>query len=386
MHNAIKYYMARFLVATFGLVLMLYLIFFADNDQSLFSMPASIIMRQSKEESVPRLDVFLSKIYTESIQRYASSTGLVESRPGGTVSESQAYGLIMAAGMDDKVQFDKMWGWASSSIQRSDGTFSWLWEDGQVRDPNAATDADQDIAYALIQAYERWGDEQYRTDALRVLDGMWNELTWLSGGVRYVTGGNWAKSDPSGIVINPSYLSPYLYTVFTEFDTRHDWNSLVSSSYLALNKCRGIANLPQDWCKIKPTGVTSTEYVAMRKSGDFAWEAMRVPFRIAQHHAVDPNEEALVILRPIMSTLERDWERQGKIFATYASSGVPTANYEHRAMYGSALAAFCILRPHEAKEMYQQKIITTDLTTLDFYQLAWLWFGVDFYNKWCWVK
>ncbi len=366
-----------------GIGLILYTALTFDSNRYAPNMPAlaNLVQLETYKETTP--EDFLNLIYAESLQRYASSSGMIKSRPGGTVSESQAYGLIMAVGMDDKVTFDQIWNWTESSLQRKTGTFSWIWIDGKVIDQNVATDADQDIAYALILAYEKWGDERYRTSALHVLQGMWTELTKVTGGIRYVTAGNWTSSDPGGAVINPSYLSPYLYSVFAEFDSRYDWESLIESSYIALNKCRGAAGLPQDWCKIKNDNLTSKDYVTMRKSGDFAWEAMRIPYRIAQQHVVAPYTDTLTILNPIVTILERDWRLHNKLFATYASSGIPSANFEHYAMYGSALAAFCVLRPEEANELYKLKIVTTNLKTLDFYQLAWLWFGVDFYKNHC---
>ena len=80
---------------------------------------------------------------------------------GRTVSEGQAYGLILAVYMDDQATFDAMWKYKLYMCGLAGGKQLMPWAtntngDGYT-DPNSATDADTDMAFALIQASRRWG-------------------------------------------------------------------------------------------------------------------------------------------------------------------------------------------------------------------------------------
>jgi hypothetical protein len=58
---------------------------------------------------------------------------------GDTVSEGQAYGLLVAVGVDDEDAFDSIWGWTTDNLVRDDGLLSWQWADGAVVDDGPAS-------------------------------------------------------------------------------------------------------------------------------------------------------------------------------------------------------------------------------------------------------
>ena len=80
------------------------------------------------------------------LDRYVDGDGRVVRRDqgGDTVGEGQAYGMLMAAAIGDRRRFDKIWNWTKANLQRPDGLISFLWRDGHVVDPQAASDADLD--------------------------------------------------------------------------------------------------------------------------------------------------------------------------------------------------------------------------------------------------
>lgn len=206
------------------------------------------------------------------------------------VSESSSYVLLRAVWMRDKKTFDKVWKWTHDNLQRAnidkvyrwydvdspknkwvspeelnierDNLFSWRWlptisdkdgdgkSDGGVimykwqlptedNNPNKpwrdgwdiATDADADIALALIFADSLWGSSQdgsflnYADHARGVLNDLWDNATYVVGDKRYLAGGDNIKS------VEPGYLSPFSYRIFDDFDPVRDWMSLVDSSY-----------------------------------------------------------------------------------------------------------------------------------------------------------
>src|SRR5262249_26980407 len=75
---------------------------------------------------------------------------------GITTSEGQGYALLRAVWSDDPAIFQQVWSWTQQNLQvRSDKLFAWKWKD-QVLDLHSASDADTDIALALLLASRRF--------------------------------------------------------------------------------------------------------------------------------------------------------------------------------------------------------------------------------------
>src|ERR1700692_604604 len=74
-------------------------------------------------------------------------------RGGVTTSAGQGYALLRAAWMGDRQVFDTAWSWTAANLTTpSDGLFACLWSGGHLADSNSASDADSDIALALLYA------------------------------------------------------------------------------------------------------------------------------------------------------------------------------------------------------------------------------------------
>ena len=71
---------------------------------------------------------------------------------GDTVSEGQAYGMLIAAGVGDEDRFRQVWAWTDEHLQRRDRLLAWRWADGAVVDSTPAADADLVAAGALALA------------------------------------------------------------------------------------------------------------------------------------------------------------------------------------------------------------------------------------------
>ena len=97
-------------------------------------------------------------------------------------------------------------------------------------DRNAATDADQDTALALVLASRRFGEARYLEEARRILADIWAREVIQAGGRFLPTGGNWAPRERYP-TIHVAYLAPYAYEVFAEVDPAHPWTELVRGSY-----------------------------------------------------------------------------------------------------------------------------------------------------------
>ena len=108
-----------------------------------------------------------------------------------TVSEGISYGMLFAVYMNDKTTFDALWKYEQKHLdtQRADELAHQL-ERHDRRAPNSATDADEDMAFALVMADKQWGG--YTTTATNMLTTVaMNDFGTdgtIKGGDTYVAG------------------------------------------------------------------------------------------------------------------------------------------------------------------------------------------------------
>src|SRR3546814_3373674 len=70
------------------------------------------------------------------LDEYVTAEGRVVryDQGGDTVSEGQAYAMLLAVGSDDEARFATIWDWTEQNLQRSDWLLAWQWADGGVVD------------------------------------------------------------------------------------------------------------------------------------------------------------------------------------------------------------------------------------------------------------
>src|SRR6185312_7706703 len=98
------------------------------------------------------------------LDHYEQSDGRVVRRDqgGDSVSEGQAYAMVVAAADGDRSRFAAAWGWSRAHLLEPDGLLAWRYAGGRVVDPQPAADADLLSAWALDLASRRFGDDGYR--------------------------------------------------------------------------------------------------------------------------------------------------------------------------------------------------------------------------------
>jgi len=315
-------------------------------------------------------------------------------------SEGQAYFLLRAVYADDKAAFDEVWQWTQKNIQLEDNSlFAWLstydGEQGEaiIKDKGTATDADQDIALALLLAYKKWGDTSYLSQAKDVVNNIWEQETVEIQGKRYIVAGDWAsKPNNKLFTINPSYLSPYAYRIFAEVDKNHDWLQLVDTSYELLSSCTKTtfdleksANIPPDWCAINKNGQVVKADIT-NGSTNYSYDAMRTLWRVALDYSWYGDERALTYLNN-MPIWAQEWESNKSMYASYTHDGKALANSESLAHYGSQLSQFAITNKDIAEQIYKEKIYAqwneggfwSDKN--NYYDQNWAWFGTALYTN-----
>lgn len=320
-----------------------------------------------------------------------------------TTSEGQSYALLRAVWADDKETFDKVWNWTKNNLKRpGDNLFGWRWGKRENNSygfvaqggENSASDADSDIALALILASRRWNSDTYKTQAANILTDLWTINTDVIQGKQYIVAGNWAKGQ-SSIIVNPSYFAPYAWKIFAEVDKKNDWKSLIGPAYeviqtsgnLPLDKNASVG-LPPDWLAIdRATGALLPTKIP-NLTTNYSYDAMRIPWRISVDYVWNRDVIAKKTLEAICKKLLNDLLENGKIASSYAHNGDILNNNESPAMYGASIGCFTANNAKLASKIYDDKIVklySNDTNTfnsdLPYYEQNWLWFGAALYNK-----
>jgi endo-1,4-beta-D-glucanase Y len=321
-----------------------------------------------------------------------------------TTSEGQSYAMLRAVWVGDKETFDNTWKWTKDNLRREeDGLFSWLFGKlpdggyGILKDQggyNTATDADVDIALALVFASTRWNDESYLGDAYVIIDEIWKNEVVTVNGKPYLAANNLEKDAPTNMVVNPSYFAPYAYRIFSHLDPEHPWMQLVDTSYEVLHASidspldkGSSARIPPDWVFLnKKTGqVTAPQNTNLTTNTSF--DALRVPWRIALDWQwfKEPRAEELLSK---MSFLTNEWENKSLLYTNYAHSGEPVLESQSAAFYGGTIGYFMVVDPENAKMIHDNKLqvlFNPDTNNwkvqLGYYDDNWAWFGLALYNN-----
>jgi endoglucanase len=186
---------------------------------------------------------------------------------GDTVSEGQAYAMLLAAATGDGRRFDAAWTWTRRHLQRRDGLLSWHWRKGRVLDRQPATDADLDAAWALAVAAERFDAPEYRRAGARIARAVLAHETARIAGKVVLVAGPWAQD---GGTINPSYFSPGAYAALARVAPDRRWARLAADSRRMLSR---LPAPPPDWARMDASGVHAT--------AGYGYDAFRAPVRYA---------------------------------------------------------------------------------------------------------
>ena len=255
------------------------------------------------------------------LERYVGDDGRVvrHDQGGDTVSEGQAYALLLSVAADDEDHFARVWEWTRANLRRRDGLLAWRWADGRVVENEPATDADLDAARALVLAGERFGEPRYASAGRALARAIADHATAWAADRTVMVAGPWARDRA---VVNPSYWSPRAFQQLG-FDD-------VAASSRRLTERLLESGLPPDWARVEPYGVIPTGPPSGGEPA-YSYDAVRVPIRLAE--SCDPADRRLAA---------RTWPRlqDAPGSARRALDGAPVAGEEHpAALVGAAAAA-----------------------------------------------
>jgi endoglucanase len=256
---------------------------------------------------------------------YMSEDGRVTrvDQGGDTVSEGQAYAMLLAAGVGDQELFDRAWSWTKQNLQREDALLAWRWSDGTVQDDEPATDADLDAARALLVAADRFGDPDYLAEGVRLGDAILEHSTVRVGDRLVLLPGPWAR-ESTPYVINPSYFAPRTFALLERASGDDRWGQLADSARDIVGRFTERAMLVPDWAVL----TTSDEVYAAPSPGRhdgtvmFGFDAQRTYVRFAEDCAAAGRALAASPWKLVED------ERSRTISSTYSLQGEPLSGQE----------------------------------------------------------
>jgi len=160
--------------------------------------------------------------------------------PNSTVSEGIAYGMLIAVMLDEQALFDALYAY-SLAFANENGFMCWyVAPDGsRALGSGGASDADEDIAWALVMAHRQWGgrgalDQSYLDHAKRQIDRIWElEVDHDQRPYLFLPGDEWRGRD----VFNPSYFAPNEYRLFGEVSNNQTgWAQVIALGYETIER------------------------------------------------------------------------------------------------------------------------------------------------------
>lgn len=215
-----------------------------------------------------------------------------------TVSEGIAYGMVITVMLDDQALFDDFWKYARTWFN-DNGVMRWyIAADGsRALGEGGASDAEEDMAWALVMADRQWGgrgslDADYRSEAKALIERIYEfEVDHDRYADMFLPGDEWRGRD----VFNPSYFAPNQYRVFGEVSGNvAGWQRVVERGYQVLERSLNRTSGNHDnglvpaWCTFDGAPVEAFPG-AMQ---NYQYDSARTPFRVGQDFAFHRSPES----------------------------------------------------------------------------------------------
>ncbi|HXX66224.1 MAG TPA: glycosyl hydrolase family 8 [Polyangiaceae bacterium] len=196
-----------------------------------------------------------------------------------TVSEGIGYGLLAAVYMSDQTTFNELWGYEKQHLD-GNGLMNWEIDDeGNTEGTGSATDADEDMAWALLMADKQWPGNGYAAAGQTIAGKLSGEF---DQGVP-----NIGDQDANSSTIHPDYFAPAYYTLFgLTSDITPGYNLLGALTATTTGNTTGL--IPDS------SGITSGNGTV-----SFGFEASRAPLRVGLHYCFTGSDQAKGILTPM---------------------------------------------------------------------------------------
>lgn len=329
------------------------------------------------------VDLFLQDAWAAYKTSYIRPEGFVldPRRDGGAVtSEGQGYGLLRAVWERDEVTFRRLFDWTESTLRRPDGLYSWLWVPeggGRIADPNTATDADQEIAFALAMACAAFRAPEYGRRAAELVRAVREHTGIQVSGHWFPSAGNWARG---GRIVNLSYFVPYAHPWFDRLDPEGDWPRVADVGYDLIERATAPTDalLVPDFMSVDDDGAPRRPDADEPLSTDFSFDAVRLFWRIEADCALTGRPRACG--DPLGLEVLAEEAFADRIVTRYRTDGVPLSEDRSTSFPAAVLPAARRSAPALAErldEAWSTGGMRTLLAAPDrYYDHNWVWFGL----------
>jgi endoglucanase len=199
---------------------------------------------------------------------------------GDTVSEGEAYAMLLSVASGNRSRFNAAWSWTREHLLLPTGLLAWHWAEGRATSTEPATDADVDAAYALELAASRFDEPADRSAAATMATAIVNDESIAAPSGRILVAGPWAVGPPS--YANPSYGSPGELTALAALGAdSQDLATLAAGSRSVVGQLLAADPLPPDWVQLQNGQPLVAAPPGQEASDAYGFDAVRLPIRWA---------------------------------------------------------------------------------------------------------
>jgi endo-1,4-beta-D-glucanase Y len=202
-----------------------------------------------------------------------------------TVSEAIGYGMVIMVFMSSATNNTQQYfnGFYTYYKDHLDGAGLMNWQIPYCNSGGSATDADEDVAFALLAADKQWGSAgaiNYKSEANTIIGRILSNEITAANDIR--PGDGWDGA-------NISYFAPYEYRMFGDYTGTSQWYSVASHTYQTIvnyyssnsqtvNAALGMdTGLMPNWCNYD--GTTWSPGAWSMDPNSWWWDAIRHAWR-----------------------------------------------------------------------------------------------------------
>ncbi len=197
-----------------------------------------------------------------------------------TVSEGQAYAMLLSVAAGDRQRFDAAWSWTRAHLLEPSGLLAWHWDTGHITGSEPAADADVDAAFALELAASEFVEPGDTAAAAAMASAIARDETVATPAGGVLVAGPWAVGPPA--YANPSYASPAELATLGQLPGQGPSFAALAAGTRAL--ADGVLSadaLPPDWLLLT-TGTPLAVGPSGSGEGDrYGFDAVRLPIHWA---------------------------------------------------------------------------------------------------------
>jgi endo-1,4-beta-D-glucanase Y len=298
-------------------------------------------------------------------------------------SEGIGYGMLLAVYANDQNTFDNLWKYEQLFLDNH-GLMNWyISPDGNtVLGTGAATDGDEDMAFALLMADKRWGGQGSLStsylDAAKTQIGLIWQYEVDPNHAYVLTSGD--QSD--GSVINISYFAPAYYREFGQAtNAAANWKKVIDECYTVVSATLNAQNgntqngLVPAWST--PAGVPMTPSgTSMQLYHQL--DSCRTPFRLGEDYCWNAEPRALTYLQKItgfysgvgVANMVDGYDLNGTPHPQFVTTGGPrAASFVGPAGVGAMATGTTYVKLRD--DAYASVATLTDLAGSTYYQESW---------------